>query len=380
MISNVKKIRYEPFGGIIFSEKLVATVFVDKDHMESLGYRECEIWKKKQDYLSAPLYVHFNLTNRCPKQCKYCYADSIPKAEDKLSFPEIKKIIDVLADLKVFSIAYGGGEPFSRKDIFEIAKYTRQKGIVPNITTNGIYIDERNVELCKIFGHIQLSIDLLEENISVENRRWYKIILLLKKAGINVGLNYILTKESYKCLEDICHYANKCGVREIMFLRLKPFGRGKAFYNDNKLSNEQNISFFPTIKKLSKKYQIKPIVECSFLPIIYHHRPNIETLKFFGFEGCRGGNYFVEIDYQGFVKSCSFCEDYAGEARELKYLWDNSSHFKLFRNWNKNSPFPCSRCDYLETCKGGCHSIAKALTGNFLNPDPECPFVQNIGI
>lgn len=376
MSKDIKKIRYEPFGGIIFSEKLASTIFVDKNYMRSLNYKNCSIWNKKQNYLSAPLNIHFNLTNKCSKQCKYCYTDSTPEGNNGLSLPKIKEIIDKLSEMMVFTIAYGGGEPFSRKDIFEIAKYTRKKGIVPNITTNGMYINESNVRDCRVFGQVHISVDLLEENMPIEDRRWYKAIRLLKKTGINVGINYVVNKESYNRLEDICYYAKKNGIKNIIFLRFKPFGRGKNLYNQLKLSYQENINFFPLIKKFSKKYQLRPMIDCSFLPMVYWHYPDIETLKFLGIQGCGGGNYIVEIDYLGHVRCCSFCKSYAGNAMELDSLWNNSPHFKLFRDWIQQAPFPCSSCKYLEVCKGGCHAIAEELTGSILNPDPECPFIH----
>jgi len=377
MSKGTKKIRYESFGGIIFSEKLASTVFVDKDYMRTLNYKDCTLWRKEQNYLSAPLNVHFNLTNKCLKQCKYCYTDSTPAGNSGLPLSKVKEIINKLSELKIFTIAYGGGEPFSREDIFEIAKYTREKGIVPNITTNGMHISKRNVEDCRIFGQVHISVDLLKENIPIENQQWHKAIQLLKKTGINVGINYIVNKESYNHLEDICYYGKKNGIKDIIFLRFKPFGRGKNLYNQLKLSDQENINFFPLIKKLSEKYQLRPMVDCSFLPMLYWYHPKIEILKFLGLQGCEGGNYIVEIDYLGHVRCCSFCKNYAGKAEELKSLWNNSPHFKLFRNWIQQSPYPCRSCKYLEVCKGGCHAIAEELTGNFLNPDPECPFIHN---
>lgn len=48
------KIRPESFGGILFSEKLGMTVFVDKDYMKFLGEKESELWNQEKNYLSAP--------------------------------------------------------------------------------------------------------------------------------------------------------------------------------------------------------------------------------------------------------------------------------------------------------------------------------------
>ncbi|MHA1466258.1 MAG: SPASM domain-containing protein, partial [Candidatus Heimdallarchaeaceae archaeon] len=36
---------------------------------------------------------------------------------------------------------------------------------------------------------------------------------------------------------------------------------------------------------------------------------------------------------------------------------------------------PCSSCRYVKICRGGCHVVSEFVTGEFSNPDPECPIV-----
>jgi radical SAM protein with 4Fe4S-binding SPASM domain len=368
------KKREEGFGGILFSEKLGATVFVNRKFMEGLGIKESPLWKEEKSFLSAPIFAHFQLTNRCPKQCPFCYTDSKPDGEEGLALSEIKEIIDKLSQMKVFSIAFGGGEPFSRKDIFEIAEYAREKGITPTVTTNGFFINSQNAKDCQVFNVIHVSVNFLE-NSSIEKTSWHQAITLLKKARVRVGINFIVSRQSYPFLEKVCQYAKAQKIKDVLFLRLKPKGRGKNFYSQSKLSNQENINLFPLLKKLAKKYKIYPMLDCSFLPIFYYHRPKRKFLGFFGLDGCVGGNYFIEIDFRGRVRSCSFCQGFAGEAREIDKLWSDSPHFLSFREWTKNAPLPCRNCEFLENCKGGCHALTQELTGDFYQPDPECPFV-----
>ena len=112
----------------------------------------------------------------------------------------------------------------------------------------------------------------------------------------------------------------------------------------------------------------------SFFPMVCWHNPDKETLDFWG---CQGGNFITEINCHGLLRSCSFSKDYAGSARNIKNLWNDSYHFDLFRNWANNMSAPCNSCDYLELCKGGCHCITEVLTGDIFASDPECPFVYN---
>ncbi len=370
LIDDKNKVRYEPFGGIVLLEDISSTVFVDKAYMKKMGYEGNLLWESGQEHLSAPLNVHFNLTNKCPKQCEYCYSDSAMEASEELSFEQCKEIIGKLSEMNVFSVAFGGGEPFSRGDIFEIAKFARGKGIVPNVTTNGMLIDKKNIEKCKVFGHVHVSVDLRDEE-----RYWDKAIRLFKGEGIETGINYIVDKLGYENLEGICRYGKSAGIRNIMFLRFKPFGRAREYYNDRKLTSDQNINFYKKMRKLAKKYDVVSMVDCSFLPMICWHKPSLKTLVFFAAQGCQGGNYISEIDSVGNIKCCSFCHDNAGRAEDIKESWNSSTHFKSYRDWHKTAQYPCDECIYLSICKGGCHCIAFFLKGNISYPDPECPFV-----
>ena len=56
-------------------------------------------------------------------------------------------------------IALGGGESFCLDWLFVIARYIRDKGMVPNITTNGTFIDEESASACSVFGQINVSLD-----------------------------------------------------------------------------------------------------------------------------------------------------------------------------------------------------------------------------
>ncbi|MHA1419876.1 MAG: radical SAM/SPASM domain-containing protein [Candidatus Heimdallarchaeaceae archaeon] len=376
----MKRIRYESFGGIIRIEDPPATIYVDKDYMKYLGYISSKLWDKERSYLSAPIDVHFALTNRCPLECKHCYKSSSADIENDLSLQEIKKIIDVLSDNHVFSVAFGGGEPFARKDIFDIAQYTSDKGIVPNITTNGYYINENNAEKCKVFGHMHVSLDLPDEKFDeIKNKGAFKAAVnaidLLNQQGIHIGINCVISRKNFDYLEDLVKFCLSKNIKDISFLRFKPIGRADRTYDEMKLSHEQNIKLLPVLKKLTRKYKIITQVDCSMTPMICYHKPNLKMMDFFGAQGCEGGNTFIEIKEDGAIRSCSFSNFYGDNVINLKEIWDDSKYLTKYRNVLDNLIEPCSSCRYVKICRGGCHVVSEFVTGEFSNPDPECPIV-----
>ncbi|MBN1329652.1 MAG: radical SAM protein [Candidatus Heimdallarchaeota archaeon] len=374
------KARYESFGGILRLEDPPVTIYVNQEYMKELGYPTSNLWSKKSNHLSAPLDVHFALTNECPMECKHCYKSSTAGEKANLSLEEIKEVINVLTEMHVFSVAFGGGEPFARKEIFDIAEYTRSKGIIPNVTTNGFYITKENAERCKVFGHMHVSLDLhTEEFDNFKNKGAFtaatKAIDLLVEQGIHVGINCVLSSKNFEHLEDFAKFCLSKNVKDISFLRFKPIGRANKQYSEMKLTNEQNIELFPKLMKLMRKYKIVAQVDCSMLPMFAYHKPSYKLLDFFGAQGCVGGDIFIEIKETGEIRSCSFSNTYEGNAKELKENWEKLPQLTRYRDVTNQIEKPCSTCKYLDICRGGCHVISEFLSGDFNKPDPECPIV-----
>jgi len=372
--------RYESFGGIIGLEKPAALVFVDKDYMRNLGYKDAPIWESKDEHLSAPIEVHLNPTNQCALHCKHCYTDSGSKLENELSLNELKRVVDILSEMSVFHLALGGGESFAMEGFLELAQYVRSKGIVPNVTTNGYFMTKELAKQCSVFGQINVSVDGIGERYRMARgydgfRTADKAIDLLLEAGNSVGINCVISKCNYDNLEELVCYAKKKKLSDIEFLRFKPAGRGKRNYYEMRLDFEQNAELVPKLLKWIKRYKIPLKLDCSFVPMVCYQRLPKKKLEFFAVSGCEGGNVLAAMKQDGKVSACSFSGQDAGHILDIKKNWNTSAHFTQFRRWHKNAPEPCQSCDYLSICKGGCHVVAEFVTGDFRNVDPECPWV-----
>lgn len=378
--NNKLSYRFEQFGGIIASEAPPFLAHVDKAYMEELGAGTSSLWAKpEQGYLSAPLEVHFSVTNQCSAGCKSCYMDSGEKEKEELSSTDFKKAIDLLSEMNVFHIALGGGEAFEREDFFEIVEYARQKGLVPNLTTNGYLITSELAEKCRIFGQVNVSLDGTGEaynrtRIAGGFQKAKVALENLKKAGVRCGINCMVTNQNFSHLKDIFKLANQLKLEDIEFLRYKPSGRGKNEYRKMRLTDEQNKNLFPALTSLSKKYKVKAKIDCSFIPMLCWHKPDREIMEKFSVYGCEAGNVLLGIRADGRFAGCSFCSN-DESVFDLKEQWHTSKHLSACRNWVHNAPEPCRSCDYLDVCKGGCHAVSEFVTGEFAAPDPECPFV-----
>ena len=86
----------------------------------------------------APITVVWNFTNRCNLNCLHCHQDSSPVLCNKeLSTSQAFKVVDNMSDAGVAIIAFSGGEPLMRNDIYDVIKRANDSGILCTVASNG---------------------------------------------------------------------------------------------------------------------------------------------------------------------------------------------------------------------------------------------------
>ncbi len=381
---TIDRVRYETFGGIISCTKPPFLAWVDRDFMRDLGYLDSPLWNSESvdsHFLAAPTEVHASLTNRCSQHCDGCYMDSSDSYENELTTDEWKQYLKELRDLGVFHVALGGGEAFERNDFLELVSYCREIGLVPNLTTNGQSIGEREVSICKQMGQVNISIDGVNDRFNINGREGSfekadNSISLLKNAGIYVGINCVVSRKNYPYLSEVIKYASKKKLNEVEFLKYKPSGRGRKKYEEFSLTQKMIRQFYPMLLRSSKKCKIELKIDCSFIPAMVYHKPPKDELEKLAVTGCDGGNFLMAIRSNGCFSGCSFMENNE-PVSEIKDRWESSEHLNNFRMLVEYAKEPCKSCEYLIICRCGCRAVSLHETGNFIDPDPECPYVYD---
>ncbi|MFO7900134.1 MAG: radical SAM protein [Planctomycetota bacterium] len=377
------KHRAERFGGIVASDDPPMLAFVDRPFMRELGVADSPLWRDDDDSigaLSAPVEVHMACTNQCSMGCPHCYMDSRETDPDQMHTASFKAAVKRLADMGVFHVALGGGEALERPDLFELARYARQVGLVPNLTTNGALVTPEVAQKLTCFGQVNLSLDGVGELSGVFRGRNVmdtvdRAFDRLLEAGVSTGINCVVGRRNIDGLTGLFAYAARRGLGEIELLRFKPAGRGAELYPDEKLTCEQARRFYPLVQELTETHDLATKIDCSFVPMLCYHRPPKHVLEALGVCGCEAGNFLAGVQSDGRVSGCSFLPSLDLTVDELPGAWDACPEFEGYRGWTASAPAPCSSCDYLSICKGGCHAVALAQCGTTDAPDPDCPWV-----
>ncbi|MEE9283277.1 MAG: radical SAM protein [Nitrososphaerales archaeon] len=106
-----------------------------------------------------PMYGFILATEGCNSRCTYCGFWKT-RMVDEPSTEEWKRILDDMRELGVTNVTWSGGEPLLRRDLFELAKYSYDIGMMNNLVTNFIVFKESMIEpMSEYFVTIGISID-----------------------------------------------------------------------------------------------------------------------------------------------------------------------------------------------------------------------------
>ena len=111
----------------------------------------------------APLFLAWQLTNRCSARCLACCEESGPdKAwRDELSRSEALDLTGRIVDAGIPYVAFGGGEPLSVAHAFEIFERLTQAGVAIKLETDASRIDEAAADRIATLAMqcVQISVD-----------------------------------------------------------------------------------------------------------------------------------------------------------------------------------------------------------------------------
>jgi len=387
-MTDSRCVRPERFGAMLRVEQPPALVSIDRVLARRLGVDGGALWEVESDGvavdpLSAPTEVHLAVTERCAQGCPGCYADATPDGAEP-SFDALCAHLDRLAEMRVFSVTFGGGEASLREDLFELAAYARSLGLVPSVTTSGAGVSERLAARYGVFAQVNVSWDGPTRAIaslpvaSVRTERCAGVaeqaMELLRGAGVRFGVNFVLTRSSFAALAGVAQAAEERGAVELQLLRLAPGGRAAGLWEAGRMTSAQVAALHPTLKQLAQEREIFIRINCALLPLLWGADVSASDLARFGVMGCEAGRALMTVDVDGRVKPCSYTGS-SGAALDAE-PWSTDAALARHRAFVSALPEPCVSCDWRHACRGGCRVVAQHARADFAALDPECPRVR----
>ena len=120
--------------------------------------------------VKRPTYAYIAITSLCNSRCKYCDMWK-NKREDELTTEDWKIIINDLAKIGAVTLTFSGGEPFIRKDLFELASHAKSHDLVTMVVTNMSLFNKNLIEkIAENFDFYGVSIDTTHPEMYEEVR------------------------------------------------------------------------------------------------------------------------------------------------------------------------------------------------------------------
>jgi mycofactocin radical SAM maturase len=325
--------------------------------------------------LEAPICLTWEWTYACDLQCVHCLSSSGRRDPNELSTAQMKAIVDQLAEMQVFYVNIGGGEPMLRPDFFEIIEYCVSKGVGVKFSPNGGRITAENAKRLAGMDYvdIQISLDGADEatNDAMRGDGTYARVRVamdhLRDAGFgSFKMSVVMTRENVSQVDAYAALAADYGA-ELRLTRFRPSGRGIDTWHELHPTSAQQVELYhwlvahPNVLTGDSFFHLSALGEA--LP---------------GLNLCGAGRVVCLIDPVGDVYACPFVlhDDFkAGSVLDdggFAAVWRSSDLFSAMRE--PSSPGACGSCGSYDACGGGCMA-AKFFTGLPLDaPDPECVF------
>ncbi len=344
--------------------------------------------------------VVWNVTKRCNLRCVHCYAksDDHCAGEDELSTEEGRNLIDDLASFGVPVLLLSGGEPLMRRDILELARYARQRGLRVVLSTNGTLIDR---PLAKALQQVGLSY----VGISLDGVRSYhdrfrgvegafdaamRAVRICRDVGIKVGLRFTIHRGNASQIPDIFDLVEQERLPRICFYHLVYAGRGSRLIQQD-LTHEETRAVVDLILDRTRLLhqrghpaEVLTVDNHADGPYLYlrlrredpkRAREVLELLKMN--QGNSSGHGLGCISWDGEVHADQFWRHHSfGNIRNRPFseIW-NDPNDRLLQALKDKRPHlkgRCAVCRWLDICGGNFRVRAEAVTGDIWAPDPAC--------
>jgi radical SAM protein with 4Fe4S-binding SPASM domain len=341
-----------------------------------------------QGCIGFPAHPVLEITAACNLRCIHCHTSGGGRADDELTTEEVKRLIDQLAGVREFRMmAFTGGEPLVRDDLFEVLAYAKARGFTNTLATNGTLIDDdvaRRLRDCGVvIGAVSLDGFDAETHDYVRNQSGafedaLRGVRALGRAGIPLHINVTAMDYNMDQLEPLMALVDELETAILIMYQLVPVGRGRAI-EDAALdlgANERLIRFMRQAQRDTRAI-MEPVAGPQYWPLLLQGA-NIEggpllRLAEKVFHGCSAGRGFVYIKPNGEVWPCPFIEVSCGNVRETPFatIWKTAPVFQDLRAREERLQGQCGECQYRRLC-GGCRGRAWAMTGDYLAEDPSC--------
>ena len=338
--------------------------------------------------IGFPAHPVWEMTTACNLRCIHCHTSGGTPADDELSTAEARRLLDQLAQVSEFRMmAFTGGEPLVRPDLFELLAYSQALGFTNTIATNATLIDDDVARRLRRRGVVIAAVSLDGFDAGTHDfvrgqsgvfEATLRGMRALQRAGILLHVNITAMEYNLDQMDRLAALVDELDAGILLMYQLVPVGRGRGIGNAalDLGANERLIRFMARAQRTSRAI-LEPVAGPQYWPFLLQ-RAGIRGGPLLGlaetvFHGCSAGRGFVYVKPNGEVWPCPSVEVDCGNVRETDSatIWASSPVFEDLRARESRLQGQCGECQYRRLC-GGCRGRAWALAGDYLAEDATC--------
>ena len=113
------------------------------------------------------------------------------------------------------------------------------------------------------------------------------------RAGIGVlDFNFLGGSMGSVMGEKLTRLFEKCATNTLPVIIISTSG-GARVYEEMRCSDAQHRALLPAILKLARKHRMRVRLDCSYTPMVTHHKVKPRLMRWLAIYGCAGGDLLV---------------------------------------------------------------------------------------
>lgn len=367
-----------------------------------------------------PRLVFWETTAGCNLACIHCrritVADQLVPQD--LTTAEAFTLIDQIAAFARPIFVLSGGEPLFRPDIFDIARYAADAGLIVALATNGTLITHDVAQQIKESGIQRVSISFDGADAPTHDLfrgpgafdRSVAGMHYLAEVGVPYQINTTVARHNAHQMPQTLALAKSLGAAALHLFLLVPVGCGMEIADDQQISAAQYEEilnwmydaemeggielkatcaphYFRIVRQRQAEERRQGIVRQR--PDSMHrqaakgasghpgghpasaggrHPMNAAT------KGCLAGTGVCFVSHRGEIFPCGYLPVEAGNIRQTNFqqIWSDSPLFAELRDPDTLGG-KCGLCEFKKVC-GGCRARAYGMTLDYLAEEPFCTY------
>jgi radical SAM protein with 4Fe4S-binding SPASM domain len=333
----------------------------------------------------APRTCVWELTLACDAACVHCGSAAGAPRPAELTTTEALALCDALADLGVPQVTLSGGEPLVRPDWAELATRLVARGVRVELISNGLALDAAAAERIAASGirSVTLSVDgvgPVHDALRGVRGAFDRVVgaaAHVRRAGLPVGAATQLNTRNIDRLEELERALVQAGFLGWQLQLTMPHGR--CAEHRALVVPPAAVAGIVRFILAARARHLLPLYAADNIGWMLPVEPLIRSPRrppdaFFA--GCQAGLAVLGLTSDGTVRGClslppAFDEGNVRE-RSLAEIWRDESRFAFNRRFRvEDLRGACASCAFARVCRGGCRSLAWAVTGA-VSENPYC--------